>query len=91
MPLGAWLIETAGLDRNARACRRLRPLWRDLTAAVPEILLLPDTDTLQPTVPATRLRRIAIEIRDASCICGRTSRGNRLARARTGRNGVRPS
>ncbi|MET9028601.1 MAB_1171c family putative transporter [Nocardia sp. NPDC004168] len=65
VPLGTWLIERVGLDRPTRSCRRLRPLWRDLTEAVPEIVLLPDTDSREPVLPATRLLRMAVEVRDA--------------------------
>ncbi|MGW4325542.1 MAB_1171c family putative transporter [Nocardia sp. NPDC004573] len=65
VPLGTWLIESGGLDRSGRACRRLQPLWRDLTAAVPEIVLSPDTDAPSRTIPDTRLLRMTVEIRDA--------------------------
>ncbi|MEU6829434.1 MAB_1171c family putative transporter [Nocardia beijingensis] len=65
VPLGTWLLERLGLDRPARSCRRLRPLWRDLTAAVPEIVLVPDTGAREQVPPATRLLRMAVEVRDA--------------------------
>lgn len=61
IPLVSALITMAGLDRDGRTCRRLRPLWRDLTAAVPEIVL--PTDSRADS--ATRLFRMAVEIRDA--------------------------
>lgn len=63
--LGTWLIEGAGLDRTGRSYRRLWPLWRDLTTAVPEIVLLPDSDLRARTIPPTRLLRMTVEIRDA--------------------------
>ncbi|MEU2257155.1 MAB_1171c family putative transporter [Nocardia xishanensis] len=60
--INAVLVRT-GLDRNGRACRQLRPLWRDLTAAVPEIVLLPDDS--RPGEPMSRLYRMTVEIQDA--------------------------
>ncbi|MFG3617339.1 MAB_1171c family putative transporter [Nocardia sp. NPDC047654] len=65
VPLGTWLIKSGGLDRSGRSCRRLQPLWRDLTAAVPEIVLSSDTDAPARTMPDTRLLRMTVEIRDA--------------------------
>lgn len=65
VPLGAWMLERLGLDRSARSCRRLRPLWRDLTGAVPEIVLLPDAGAREQVPPSTRLLRMAVEVRDA--------------------------
>ncbi|WP_411156575.1 DUF6545 domain-containing protein [Nocardia abscessus] len=38
-----------GRDRAGRYCRRLRPLWHDLTAAVPSIVLGPDYRWPNPT------------------------------------------
>ncbi|MFD8249535.1 MAB_1171c family putative transporter [Nocardia sp. NPDC059691] len=61
VPLLAGLRARAGLDRAGRYCRRLRPLWRDLTAAVPEVVLEPDI-TLGSEA---RLIRMTVEIRDA--------------------------
>ncbi|MEU7138051.1 MAB_1171c family putative transporter [Nocardia sp. NPDC046473] len=63
VPLVRLLGMQAGLDSAARSCRRLSPLWRDLTAAVPEIVLSP----AEPRrVDATaRLLRMTVEIRDA--------------------------
>lgn len=63
VPLVRVLITKAGLDSAARSCRRLLPLWRDLTAAVPEIVLAPAAPT---RIDATaRLLRMTVEIRDA--------------------------
>ncbi|MEV0247151.1 MAB_1171c family putative transporter [Nocardia sp. NPDC050712] len=60
-PLVLALVRAARLDRAGRACRRLEPLWRDLTAAVPEIVLRP----VAGADPATRVFRMTVEIRDA--------------------------
>ncbi|WP_063022111.1 MAB_1171c family putative transporter [Nocardia niwae] len=62
VPLIAWLRARAGWDRAGLDCRRLRPLWRDLTAAVPEVVLAPDHPV---TESDARLIRMTVEIRDA--------------------------
>lgn len=64
-PLSMAFMRAVGLDREGRVCRRLDPLWRDLTAAVPEIVMHPAVDTGAPRDPATRVFRRAVEIRDA--------------------------
>ncbi|WP_431962953.1 MAB_1171c family putative transporter [Nocardia sp. bgisy134] len=63
IPLIAELVLRAGMDRATRTCRRLLPLWRDLTAAVPEIVM--PVDARHGSDPATRLLRMTVEIRDA--------------------------
>ncbi|MFD0362799.1 MAB_1171c family putative transporter [Nocardia sp. GCM10030253] len=63
IPLVAELVLRAGMDRATRTCRRLLPLWRDLTAAVPEIVM--PADARHGSDPATRLMRMTVEIRDA--------------------------
>ncbi|MFI7666721.1 MAB_1171c family putative transporter [Nocardia sp. NPDC049526] len=63
IPLLSALLTLAGWDRDGRLCRRLRPLWRDLTAAVPEIVL--PADPRHGADPVTRLFRMTVEIRDA--------------------------
>ncbi|MEV6391923.1 MAB_1171c family putative transporter [Nocardia xishanensis] len=63
MPLVAELVLRAGMDRATRTCRRLSPLWGDLTAAVPQIVM--PVDTRHGSDPATRLLRMTVEIRDA--------------------------
>lgn len=63
VPLVAELVLRAGMDRATRTCRRLLPLWRDLTAAVPEIVM--PADAWHGSDPATRLLRMTVEIRDA--------------------------
>ncbi len=63
IPLLNTLLTLTGWDREGRICRRLRPLWRDLTAAVPEIVL--PADARHGADPVTRLFRMTVEIRDA--------------------------
>ncbi|WP_433658589.1 MAB_1171c family putative transporter [Nocardia sp. CA-128927] len=60
VPLVAQVLTAAGWDRSGRRWRTLRPLWVDLTAAVPEIVLPPDKPS-----PDARLLRTTVEIRDA--------------------------
>ncbi len=60
IPLLDALAIRAGLDRDARYCRRLRPLWRDLTTAVPEVVL-----RQHHFESASRLYRMTVEIQDA--------------------------
>ncbi|KIA60364.1 hypothetical protein FG87_37475 [Nocardia vulneris] len=57
------LLAYAEWDRDGRICRRLRPLWRDVTAAVPEIVL--DPDPADGSDSTARLLRTMVEIRDA--------------------------
>ncbi|MFD0365983.1 DUF6545 domain-containing protein [Nocardia sp. GCM10030253] len=63
IPLVRMLLVRIGWDRDSRDCRRLRPLWVDLTAAVPHIALVPDNAGRRD--PALRRYRMTIEIRDA--------------------------
>ncbi|MGY1900008.1 DUF6545 domain-containing protein [Nocardia gipuzkoensis] len=60
IPLAEALVMRAGLDRDARYCRRLRPLWRDLTTAVPEVVL-----RQYHFESASQLYRMTVEIWDA--------------------------
>ncbi|MEV0295122.1 MAB_1171c family putative transporter [Nocardia sp. NPDC050710] len=62
VPLVELLAVRAGWDRSKRYCRRLQPLWSDVTAAVPEIVLHPAGGQGEPDV---RLIRMTVEIRDA--------------------------
>ncbi|MGB3673368.1 MAG: MAB_1171c family putative transporter, partial [Candidatus Nanopelagicales bacterium] len=64
VPLVSVLTARAGLDRTARYCRRLQPLWHDLTAAAPEIVLR-RPDSPEHVESATRLHRMIVEIRDS--------------------------
>ncbi|WP_280370777.1 MAB_1171c family putative transporter [Nocardia wallacei] len=64
VPLVSTILTRTGWDRTGRYCRRLQPVWRDLTASVPEIVLEP-LDDRGWVEPATRLHRMIIEIRDS--------------------------
>ncbi|MEU8896809.1 MAB_1171c family putative transporter [Nocardia sp. NPDC048505] len=63
IPLVRALQIRTGWDRSGRDCRRLHPLWADLTAAVPEVVLTPGV--ARHPDPELRLYRMTIEIRDA--------------------------
>ncbi|WP_433727873.1 MAB_1171c family putative transporter [Nocardia sp. CA-129566] len=63
IPLWNALLAQAGLDRAGRCCRRLRPLWRVLTAAVPEVVL--ESASQGTGGSASRLYRMTVEIHDA--------------------------
>lgn len=65
VPLISTLLTHMGWDRTGRYCRRLRPLWADLTAAVPEIVLELRRDHYGRADPAIRLHRMTVEIRDS--------------------------
>lgn len=65
IPLASTLLARTGWDRTGRYCRRLQPLWRDVTAAVPEIVLELPRDRHGRVQPATRLHRMIVEIRDS--------------------------
>ncbi|MBF6204458.1 hypothetical protein IU483_10030 [Streptomyces gardneri] len=62
IPLVRMLLVRVGWDRDSRDCRTLQPLWTDLTAVVPHIVLV---DESHRRGPALRRYRMAIEIRDA--------------------------
>ncbi|WP_431953480.1 MAB_1171c family putative transporter [Nocardia lijiangensis] len=64
IPLISTLATHLGCDRTGRYLRRLQPLWTDLTAAVPEVVLATTADRRQPD-PAIRLHRMTMEIRDS--------------------------
>ncbi|MBF6376873.1 MAB_1171c family putative transporter [Nocardia farcinica] len=64
VPLVSTILIRTGHDRTSRYCRRLQPVWRDLTASVPEIVLAPPGDG-GGVEPALRLHRMIVEIRDA--------------------------
>ncbi|MFE7796320.1 MAB_1171c family putative transporter [Nocardia sp. NPDC057440] len=63
MPLLNGLLTRCGLDRAGRDLRRLRPLWRDLTDAVPEIAMRSEVGHVAD--PRAQLYRMVVEIRDA--------------------------
>ncbi|MFE9582078.1 MAB_1171c family putative transporter [Nocardia sp. NPDC006044] len=57
------LLARTGWDRAGRHCRRLGPMWRELTTAVPEVVLPPDDSADQDS--AHRRYRMTVEIWDA--------------------------
>ncbi|MEV6273968.1 MAB_1171c family putative transporter [Nocardia sp. NPDC051832] len=63
IPLVRALLTRTGWDSAGRGCRRLHPLWSDLTTAFPEVVLTPDS-TRHPD-SEQRLYRMTVEIRDA--------------------------
>ncbi|MCP2317536.1 hypothetical protein APR12_002882 [Nocardia amikacinitolerans] len=63
IPMISTLTTRLGCDRTGRYLRRLRPLWSDLTAAVPEVVLT--TTARGPLDPAIQLHRMTMEIRDS--------------------------
>lgn len=63
VPLVIAIMVRTGWDRNGRACRRLQPLWKDLTAAVPEVVLR--YERTDGRASASRLYRMTVEIGDA--------------------------
>jgi hypothetical protein len=64
VPLVSTVATRTGWDRTGRYCRRLQPLWSDLTTAVPEIVMQPLRQESGRIEPATRLHRMIVEIRD---------------------------
>ncbi|WP_435590592.1 MAB_1171c family putative transporter [Nocardia sp. bgisy118] len=64
IPLISTLTTRLGHDRTGRNLRRLRPLWTDLTAAVPEVVLDTTAGRGQQD-PAIRLHRMTAEICDS--------------------------
>ncbi|CAM4431832.1 MAB_1171c family putative transporter [Nocardia ninae] len=62
VPLVHAILARTGWDRTGRQLRRLEPLWRDLTTAVPEVVLPAGPG---PREPESRLYRTTVEIRDA--------------------------
>lgn len=63
IPLVRMLVVRVEWDRDSRDCRKLHPLWADLTMAIPQVTLAPDVVD-QPGA-AQRRYRMAVEIRDA--------------------------
>lgn len=57
------LLARTRWDRAGRHCRRLTPMWRDLTTAVPEVVLAQDDSVDQDS--AHRRYRMTVEIWDA--------------------------
>ncbi|TQM28795.1 DUF6545 domain-containing protein [Nocardia bhagyanarayanae] len=78
VPLVTVVLERLGLDSAGRDCRRLRPMWLDLTTAVPGVVLgqqLPQADSI------ARRYRMMVEISDALLHLGK--QGPDSARAAT--------
>lgn len=63
VPLLKIFLARTELDRAGRHCRRLRRLHRDLTAVVPEVVLVQAGSARPESV--SRLYRMTVEIRDA--------------------------
>ncbi|MFI9506270.1 MAB_1171c family putative transporter [Nocardia sp. NPDC052566] len=63
VPLVTAVLARTELDGTGRNCRRLRPLWRDLTTAVPEVVLRQGHSPEEQS--ASRLYRMTVEIWDA--------------------------
>ncbi|MBF6328233.1 DUF6545 domain-containing protein [Nocardia transvalensis] len=59
------------LDRDSRTARRLYPLWRDLTAAAPQVVFRPKWADDWNASSQERLYRRRIEIHDAAQIVAR--------------------
>ncbi|WP_067470235.1 DUF6545 domain-containing protein [Nocardia amamiensis] len=65
------VVQLLRLDRDSRALRRLYPVWRDLTAATPEVVLTLRPGDRRGSSTAERLHRRRVEILDAAAIVGR--------------------
>lgn len=63
VPLAQVVLARIGWDQTGRNLRRLEPLWRDLTTAVPEVVLPAGVGLGRD--PESRLYRMTVEIRDA--------------------------
>ncbi|WP_433635529.1 DUF6545 domain-containing protein [Nocardia sp. CA-120079] len=64
-------VQLLRLDRDSRALRRLDPVWRDLTAATPGVVLRLRRRDRRGSSTAERLHRRRVEIMDAAAIVGR--------------------
>lgn len=62
VPLAVTLSVRVGWDRASRDCQKLLPLWRDLTATVPGIVL---DSAIGGRGSESRTYRMAVEIQDA--------------------------
>lgn len=68
---GRAVVQLLRLDRDSRALRRLYPVWRDLTAATPGVVLTLRPGDRRGSSTAERLHRRRVEILDAAAIVGR--------------------
>lgn len=65
------VVQLLRLDRESRAARRVYPLWRDLTAAAPQVVFQLKRADNRNISPQERLHRRRIEIHDAAEIVAR--------------------
>lgn len=72
-PVLSLLLEAVHLDRYSRLRRRLLPLWRDLTAACPDVVYRADGPAATNRT-RYQLHRTVVEIRDCILILSRSSR-----------------
>ncbi|MCP2319340.1 hypothetical protein APR12_004707 [Nocardia amikacinitolerans] len=64
VPLASAVLSRLGWLGDGRDCRRLLPLWRDLTDLLPGVVLYSAAELAQ-LAPQVRLHRMNVEIRDA--------------------------
>lgn len=64
-------VQTLRLDSDSRTARRLYPVWRDLVAAAPDVVLPLKWTDRWGVSPAERLHRRRVEILDAAEIVAR--------------------
>lgn len=71
LSVGRAVAKLLRLDQDSRALRRLYPVWRDLTAATPGVVLTLRPGDRRGSSTAERLHRRRVEILDAAAIVGR--------------------
>ncbi|WP_328821021.1 DUF6545 domain-containing protein [Nocardia sp. CY41] len=71
LSVGRAVVQLLRLDRDSRAFRRLYPVWHDLTAATPGVVLTLRPGDRRGSSTAERLHRRRVEILDAAAIVGR--------------------
>ena len=71
LSVGRAVVQLLRLDRDSRAMRQLYPVWRDLTAATPAVILTLRPSDRRGSSTAERLHRCRVEILDAAAIVGR--------------------
>ncbi|WP_280245271.1 DUF6545 domain-containing protein [Nocardia abscessus] len=71
LSVGRAMLQLLRLDKESRALRRLDPVWRDLTAATPGVVLTLRPGDRRGASTAERLHRRRVEILDAAAIVGR--------------------
>lgn len=65
------IVQLLRLDRESRAARRVYPIWRDLTAAAPQVVFRLKRADSWNVSPQERLHRRRMEIHDAAEIVAR--------------------